>query len=360
MPSPHPTGSIYQRRADGRWCVAIRLPSGKRITKYARSERDARSLLRQLTHQQAAGQLQPPATLTLQQWLERWQTQKAPDWRPSTRARAAQALAPITAEAGRVRLDRLSSAALAEAFARLRGRCGSRTLQLAHVWLHAALADAVRQQVIVANPLDGVAKPRHQPRERLAWTLDDIRRLLDAAYQSPRPYAPVIALGLLTGLRQGELLGLRWSDVDLQAGTLAVRRNAVWIAGTSLAVGAPKSWAGQRVIPLSVRALAVLRRLPRPLDPAQPVFASRAGGTPRPQVLRRTLRALCAEAGIVPVGMHDLRRMWVSVLVASGADVKVTQALAGHSSVAVTLGAYARVLGGREREAIARLDQAVG
>ncbi len=340
-------GSVY-RRKDGYWCAAITV-GGKRLVRYARTRKEAEERLIDLLTETRLGVLQAPTRVTLAEWWDSWLG--LTERRPKTVETYNQAVQPVLKVLGNTRLDRLTAPALAATFAALRGKHGTRLVQQAYAYLKTSLGQAVGLGLLRANPMDRVQKPRHEPRERPTWNLQDCRRFLEVCERSASRYAPLLALALLTGLRRGELFGLRGRDIDWETRTITVERQVTFVNGQRLE-GPLKTRAARRVVPLPGRALLLLRQLPC-TDEALFPDATPTGA-------QSALRRLCRQAGLPAVSLHDLRRFYVTLIIGLGADVKVAQRLLGHSRASTTLDIYARLLQGRDREATERLDRALG
>ncbi len=295
--------------------------------------------------QHGSGSLVLPSNLTVGQWVDRWLAEKEAAVRPKTVAVYRQVLAHLTARVGRVRISRLTAALLAACFTDLaRAGVGSRVRQQMYTYGRQCFARAVRLDLLALNPFDRMDKPRHTPKEQPVWTVAEAGRFLAACQASPLTHAPLCALALLTGLRRGELCGLRWADIDLAGAVLQVRRQRVTVAGVP-STGPLKTRAGRRTVPLPSAAVMLLHRLPRPLWPEAPVFATSQGTPPHPDNLKRTLVRLCADAGVPSASLHHLRHVYASLLVAGGLDVRSAAAVLGHSRPSVTLDLYAAPLG---------------
>jgi integrase len=293
--------------------------------------------------------------LTLKEWTTEWLERKAREWRPSTLERARRALSPLLEELGNQRLTQLSPLHLARCLEGLRERgLGLRTVQLAYAHLHTCLEEAKALGILAQNPLASIPRPRGERREGRDWRLEEMRRFLRAALEDGRPLALMLGLLLLTGLRPGEALGLRWEDVDLRAATLAVRRSVTW-AGKEWHVGKPKSKSGERVLSLPSLALHLLERLPR--DSVHLFWRERP---PTPKQMSDLMRQLCEKASISPAPPHHLRHAHASALAALGMDVKTLQRRLGHASASVTLDVYAYALGEMDRRAAELVDRALG
>ncbi|MEY2245174.1 site-specific integrase [Streptomyces sp. BF23-18] len=201
----------------------------------------------------------------------------------------------------------------------------------------------------------------------------EVRMLLKVA-QPHRLYALWLLL-VSTGLRRGEALGLTWSDIDLAAGTLRVRRNVQRIR-RELIFGTPKTKRSVRTISVPqrcVRALAAHweqqereRKVagpkwkPTPGQPTGLVFTTTTGGVTDPRGLNRMLTILCRDAQVRRVRVHDLRHTYASLLLAQGVDTRTIMETLGHSTITMTLDTYAHVMSTTLRAAADRMDDALG
>jgi integrase len=158
----------------------------------------------------------------------------------------------------------------------------------------------------------------------------------------------------MSGLRPGEMLGLRWEDIDWAAGALRVRRSITW-AGSTWHIGKPKTKAGERVVALPSLALHLLERLPR--DSVYLLWRQRP---PAPKEVSGLMRQLCERAGVPRRPPCYLRHCHVSLLIHLGADVKTAQRRLGHASPSLTLAVYAHHLAEGDLRLARLLDEAFG
>ena len=213
--------------------------------------------------------------------------------------------------------------------------------------------------VIPRNVAEAVTPPRPAKQEIKPLTRDQIKALLDVA-RSDKLYA-FYNLAITTGMRNGELLGLQWRDVNLVRGTLQVRRTLF-----NGRVNAPKTACGNRTIRLSklaIRAFKQHRTNAAKERISEWIFSTKAG-TPISvhNVHNRSWRPLLKKAGLPETTrMHDLRHSCISLLLAQGIPVKVVSEMAGHADVSITLSIYGHVLPDMQRaHRCDGIDEALG
>jgi integrase len=317
----------------------------------------------------------PDKPLTVAQLLdEHWlPAQQTRGLRPATLAQYRRvADAWVKPSLGGVKVAALTPAHVTQMVDRLRTQTSSmkrdglspRTAQLAVGTLKAACTWAVANGMIGRNPLAGVRRPSAKSKAMSAWSIEEARTFLRET--SNDPLAVVWALALTRGLRRGELSGLRWSDVDLDAGSIAITRTRVVVDGRAVD-SEPKTAAGVRSVPLDPSLVALLRsrRAQQAADKlaAGPAYsedgyvATNELGEPlHPDVISDRFDKAVSAAGLRRIRLHDTRHTAASLMLASGVPVKVVQELLGHSSPTITLSIYAHTLPGMGHEAGAALS----
>ncbi len=243
-----------------------------------------------------------------------------------------------------------------------RGGAGARTRQLAHAVLHRALNQAVKWDLIPRNLASHVARPRVPRREGTAPSAEDVRKLLKAGKGDP--FEALYVVAATTGLRQGELFGLKWKDIDLRRRTLAVQRTITDVDGR-IEIASPKSAKGRRRVELpelTVRALRAHRaRLSATPHGEAWVFSNPRGGPMRKSNFTvRSWWPLREKAGLEHLRFHDLRHGAATLLLSAGVHPKVVQERLGHATVAITLDTYSHVLEGLQRDAADKVDELLG
>ena len=248
-----------------------------------------------------------------------------------------------------------------------------RTVNYIHVTLHKALSQAVSDGLVARNAAQ-VKAPRPARPEIRPLSPDQAKKLVDAAHEAGDRYAVLYVLALHTGLREGELLGLRWDDLDLDAGgatpTLRVRRT-LSETRTGHKFEPPKSGKG-RSIKLSRKAVEALRshrarqagekklRLGSLWQEGGLVFPTTTGTTTSgTNMLGRYFKPLLKRADLPAIRLHDLRHTCATILLMAGKHPKYVQEMLGHASIAITLDTYSHVIEGMDGGLADAMDEAL-
>jgi integrase len=233
--------------------------------------------------------------------------------------------------------------------------------------LRSALNSAVKRRMLSHNPALTVELPEMAHYRPVVWDAQQVGVFLDAI-QGHRLYA-LFALTILTGLRRGEALGLRWEDVDYDQGVLYVRQQ-VTAAGREIKVCPPKTKAGERTVALSEATVALLRqhqarqrreRLQwgEAWQDTGLVFTYEDGRMVRPDSLTYVFRKLATEAGLPRIRLHNLRHTSASLALAAGVPMKVVSERLGHSRESTTSALYTVVVPAVARDAAERIASVV-
>lgn len=382
-------GSMIER-TPGHWRLTVDLGrdprTGKRLrhrVTFVGSKREAAAALRAAMSKRDNGVLGPVEKVTVATWLDSWLERHVAEGHIQGRAHERYAgiiNKHLTPALGSLPLQKLRVDHVADLKAAwLSGDAESVSKPLSGASVHKhlvvlrqALDEAVKAGVIVRNPVDAVSAPSVKPQaERRTLEQDEIRAVLTAATSSR--FDVPIRLALATGMRESELLGLPWSDVDLDNGTLEVRRVLSYVEG-NVVFKEPKSDRSRRTIELSPATVAILRehrvrqaerRLK--LGPIWRenglVFPSRVGGPWLPRDFYRDYRAVVVASGVSgpeTVVFHTWRHTAATQWIKAGVDVFVVSRRLGHSSAAFTMDRYAHLLSGQQSAAASALDYLLG
>lgn len=338
-------GSVYQRGSDGLWVGAADLGwvGGRRKRKSvsAKTQREAVRKLAALRREIAASGGVAVDSHTVETWMAHWLDDIAPRRvRPSTlagyRSKARNYIVP---EIGRHRLAKLTPQHVRAMDKALAERDLSPATRLqAHAILSRALTVAHREGYVARNVAALVDPPTLKRDETEPLAVVEIAKVLAAAAGTPLESRWLVALML--GLRQGEALGLAWDDVDLDAGTLTVRRALQRVKGQGLVFVDPKSRKSKRTLPLPDTLAGSLRRhRDRPDRPPSELVWCQWDGRPiDPRADWAAWSALLGQAGVRHVRLHDARHVAATVLAANGVPDVIVSAILGHAHVQVTHG----------------------
>ena len=365
-------GTIYQRKSDKRWVgvLHVRYSGGQRLRKsfYAATRQEVASLLAAAVRDRQLGRNPVPEKETLGTFLQRWlEDTVRHSVRGSTYAIYEVLLRlHILPQVGYIRLARLTADDLDALYSRLLDKgLSPKTTRMIHAVLRRALGHAQRRGAVSVNVASIADAPSAPRREFRTLSPEEASRLLKAAL-SDRLYA-LYVLALTCGMRQGELLGLRWKDLDLSGAVLHVRQQVCRMAG-EWHYSEPKTKAGRRTISLSGSAVEALRerRLAQNKERLRAqdwedndlVFSNRRGcPLDKGNLLRRSFGPLLERAGLPRIRFHDLRHTAASLLLAENVNPKVVQEMLGHSSIAVTMDTYSHVLPSLQADAAEKMDR---
>ena len=353
----------------------VEAPDGpKRRTLYGKTRKEAADKLAKALADRSGGIVVDDKNMSVGQYLDAWLAGCVRGTiRGSTFSRDAYLVANHAKPTiGRVKLKNLNALHLQGLYReRLDSGLSGSTVQKIHHVLHKALAQAVRWDLIPRNPADAVKAPTPTPKEMRPLSAVEARRLLGAA-RGDRLEA-LYVLAVHTGMRSGELLGLKWADVDLESGTIRVRRTLTRTEdGKRLTLGEPKTKKSRRTVRLTPRAAEALgghraRQAEEKLRAGGLygdrglVFAGETGGIVNPSNLRnRSFRPLLGRAGLPRITFHDLRHTCASLLFQRNVHPKFVQELLGHASIAITLDTYSHMLPGMGGEAADAIGEVLG
>jgi integrase len=329
---------------------------------------DVRDKLAKALSDRADGLVFDAGALTVGEYLERWLKDAQDTVRKSTHEGYEHAIGPhIKPALGRIKLKDLNPAQIRWFYRdRLDSGLSPATVHKLHVVLHKALKAAVADGLIPRNAAAGLKLPRITREEIDPLTEDESRRLLEAVRGDRLEGLYVLALS--TGMRQGELLALKWDDVDLEGRRLRVRHTLTH-ADKSYVLGEPKTPNSRRTIRLTTNAETALRaHLTRQLEemermsslyqPGGLIFATQAGTIINPSNLRnRSFKPLLRRADLRQIRFHDLRHTCATLLLSKNINVKVVSEMLGHSSISVTLDIYSHLLPDMQEKAVEALEE---
>jgi integrase len=368
-------GTIRQRIKNS-WEIRYDAPDNtgtmKRRTETVRgSRRDAEKALRDRLGQVDTGGFVPKTTETVAEFMHKWLfTYAATNTKPSTQRGYAGAIRRyIAPSVGHLPLQAVQPFHIQKMHADMLGRgLSERTTLHAHTILKQALNHAVKWGLLVRNVAHAVDAPRPPDVELEMWDVPTIHRFIKAAKESP--FGDLYHLAILTGMRRGELVGLKWEYVNLDAQTLAVTNTLQRINGMGIVEGGPKSRRSRRQIALGNEATRLLtevrtRQLEKRLS-AGPLWEDRGyvfcqdnGRSLHPDKVSNKFKQIVDENALPHLSLKGLRHAHATLLLSAGIHPKVVSERLGHSRISVTMDIYSHVMPGMQEEAARAVDEAL-
>ena len=363
MGNKRPDGDgLVRKRADGRWegrIVVGHKEDGKPIFRYvlAQTQKELTKKLHAKIVEFRGVELSEDSSMTLAEWLEKWLNEyKVNTVRPSTLEGYRQNIYHyIIPRLGDKKIAFITTNDIQKMYVDIKenGRIGGRdkygtmlsdsVVRAIHMILHQALDDAVKERLISKNPTQGTTIPKKSRGEMQVLNKEQLDRFL-LEVDKDELWRDFFYTELTTGLRRGEICGLKWSDFDEKDGTLSICRNATAKKGGGVSIGETKTETGKRVIYLPKSTVQLLKTrkktaltdwiFPCPYRPEDPLLPNGAY-----QKLKRILKS----AGLPNIRFHDLRHTFATHALTSGVDAKTLSKILGHTNASFTLDTYTHV-----------------
>lgn len=375
-------GHIRQRGANTweiKYDTGIDPVTRRRVTKFKTihgAKRDAQRALRDILTSVENGTFADAGKLTVGAWLKQWLDEAQHKVAPKTLQRYREIVdLHLVPALGAEPLSKLQPAKIQAYYTKALSvgrRDGSGGLSAQTVVhhdrvLHVALKRARALRLIASNPVEDVSKPAVEHREIEVLAPTETAAVLAAA-RTTRLF-PIIVVALGTGMRRGEVLGLRWSDIDLERRTLTVAQSLEQTKG-ALRFKAPKTKKSRRTIALSPalveelqthRARQAADRLALGMgkDPAGLVFTRIDGDPIQPDSVTKIFTRIVTKAKVKPVSFHSLRHTHATDLLRAGVHPKIVSERLGHATIAITMDTYTHAIPGLQEDAAQRIDAAL-
>lgn len=361
-------GSI-RKRSDGRWegrYTAGRDPeTGRPVYKnvLGKTQAEVKEKLKRAIEENAELDFSKAGQYTVGQWMDVWfencaKIKVRPSSHQTYRGYIDHHIKPYI---GDIQLNKLTSLDLQRLYKKLLsgGRVerieaekqpkglSPKTVRNINQVISAALTFAKEQKLIISNPTEGCSLPKLEHKEMKTLTVDQLQSFLREAKESG--VYEMYYIELATGLRRGELLGLKWEDIDLKQAVIRVRRQVARINGEI--VEAPlKTKNSYRTISVGEDAVGILKQQ-KEKGHSEYVFPSPTGGPISPDSVIQMLHRVLERAGLPKVRFHDLRHTFATLALQNGVDVKTVSGMLGHYSAGFTLDTYAHVTTQAQRQA---------
>lgn len=373
-------GSIFKK--NDRWAfrvdAGVDASTGKRrqmLRQGFKTKREAETALAAAQQSVEQGSVVAKSTMNVGAFLDEWLVSQQGRLKASTHHSYVITSKRIRSGLGHVQVQSLTPMQIEGFYSDLldHGRADGtglspKTVRNTHTVLRKALSDAQRLGLVYRNAADAARGPSVERPEFRVWSSDELRQFFATA-ESNRLGAAFVMLAT-TGLRRGEVLGVRWRDLDLDARTLSVVQTITNVDG-KLVFGKPKTSKSVRLISIDERTASMLRQHRRTQREDQIAmgpdwgndgdlaFTDEAGGPIRPEWFSKEFGRLVAASGVPRIRLHDVRHTYATIALKTGIPAKVVSEHLGHSTIAITLDLYSHVTPGIDREATDRISAAM-
>lgn len=361
-------GSIYMRK-DGRIIGAVSI-QGKRIEKSFKTKTEAREWLKQTISQIDSGLSFQGAQYITSKYLQDWLVTKKNHIRPNTFKQYEQVVKQhIDPAIGSIRLRDLTPMLLQKFYNyKLEIGTSENTVALIHRVLRCALRQAYMMGLVVRNPLISIKCPKPTRKEMKILNEFQVRNLLLASKGTN--LEALLHLAVTTGLRMGEIIGLKWEDLELNSATLKVQRQVQRVTGRGLVFSQPKSAKSRRVIILGSTTIEKLKlhyhqqhwsRLiaGERWEENDLIFPNTVGKPMEQNRLLKEYKEILRQAGLPIIRFHDLRHTAATLMLQAGIHPKIVQETLGHADISLTMNTYSHALPTLQKEAAEKMDELV-
>ena len=361
------SGNISER-SPGVFLIRYRDNNGKRHNETIKGNRKrAEAVLTQHRVALEGGMFTGKKNLTVGLYLQDWlDTYAVPNCSAKTVQAYRQTVNRYTVDIAHLQLQKLEATDIQPIYADMsKQKLSNNTIDSLHKVLHIALNTAVKQGVLKRNVMAAVIAPKVVSKQVEVWDPETRSKAIEVLKDSR--FGDFYLLALLTGMRKGELAGLKWANVDLGRGRLQVVNTLQRISGRGLVLGVPKTERSRRSIALSDAAVGLLHQVrgKQTIQKAEIADAwtqsgfvlTHPDGMPLDsEVVSKAFTKLVKEAGFPDLTMHGLRHTHATILLEQGVNPKVVSERLGHASVATTMDIYSHVLPDMQEKAAQAID----
>ena len=359
----HNEGTIYYVPERDRWIVEISVAPGQRKKFYCKTKPEAVKKKNEVLRELEKGTLASGPQRKLKDYLEDWiENVHKNNIRISTYVKYKKLIRYIIAELGEIWLQKLTPEQVQRFYTKkLKDGLSSKTVHEIHGVLHLALKHAVRWNYVSRNVCDLLDAPRVVSRKGTPLTLEQAKKLLEGI--EGHRLEEVIMMAIITGMRKGEIIALRWADVDFERRLLRVLYTVDYIPGYGYVENEPKTQAGKRTIDLPEFFIDMLKahrvkqeerriKVGEAWEGRDLVFPDLTGGYLNPIHVLRMFKKILERAELPHMHFHDLRHSAATILISMGINPKVIQELLGHSDISITLGIYGHLFPSMQKDIV--------
>jgi len=368
----------HVRKRGTKWCFVLdvgRDEAGKRSQKWFsgfRTKKEAEQAMAAKMQEVNTGNFTESSHETFGAYIQRWLDDKQSQVRPSTyRSYEWLVRCHIVPNIGHIRITDLRPQHLQTMYRKLsegERPLSNRSIQQLHTVVHESLKRAMKWGIVHRNISDAVDPPRIDRKRSDVWTPEQSLQFIEGSKGEERYWIGFV-LAIMTGMRKGEILGLRWSDIDMERGYAQVRQTLGWVAGKPV-LQEPKTERSRRSVALSPETILALEQHRNEQVQDRLFFDSeykdhgliiaRPDGSPQnPRTFDDAWYRALERSELPRIRFHDLRHTHASILLQQGVHPKIVSERLGHATISITLDTYSHVLPGLQKEIADRFDDII-
>jgi integrase len=364
-------GSIHKRK-NGTWRVQVSI-DGKRLSRTFKTHKECVTWMKKTHNRIDGGLTYETAHLSIEEFMNRWLVSSESSLRPKTWHQYKQITRDyILPELGQIKLANLRPDIIQATYDKhLVSGVGVRTVQYIHSVLRSCLYRAVKLGILQRNPIIGTSPPKAKYKEMKVLDEEEAQLLLITSRAKEDRYSALYQLALTTGMRQGELLGLKWKDINWDRKTITVQRQLARIPGGKLEFVQPKTRSSVRTISLGEMTIAILKEHQKQQfhesnqkgtcwKDFDLLFPASTGTPTNPSNLYyRSFKPLLKDAELPTIRFHDLRHTAASLMLSHGVSVLAVSKRLGHAQPSITLDVYGHLIPGVQEKVASIMDEII-
>lgn len=361
-------GTIY-KMASGKWRAQFSGPLGSRLSYVSNTQADCQNWMIKKKSEQMNGINMLGGKVKLEDFTKNWLQSIEASRSPNTVNLYRRRLSSINQFMGKLSVNDVRPDHIQATYNKLLATGTTRySVRQTHKVLHAAFAFAKKLRIIDRNPVTDATPPKHNPKKMSFYDSAQVQALLFGAQSLNDRYFHLYYLAISTGMRQGELLGLMWKDIDWSKAELRIKRQLVMYPNGDCEFRSPKSESGIRQIAVGEDVLELLNKhkaqqftkksqKSEDWNKNDLVFPSLAGTPVNASNLRRSFRKLLEFTGLPKIRFHDLRHTAATLMLNYGTPIPVVSQRLGHSKTSMTMDTYAHAIPSKQAEAAELMEQ---